>query len=87
MEKFIKTNDLPEKYVIEFFVPGVAKEDLSVTIDNQTLRVVTQDYCSIEYNYKIYLPKHLDYDKITAKCEKGMLYVTIPKNYKKIEVE
>lgn len=87
MENFMITKELIDKYLLEVFVPGVSKEDLIISVESNVLKVKTQEYSKYEYSYKFYLPKGTNYEEIKAKCDKGLLIIEIPKQFKKIEIE
>ena len=82
---FTKTTS--EKYLIDVYVPGVDKSELTISIENDFLRIDTVENASHVYNYKIYLPKSYNPDNITAKLINGVLKVEIPRVIKKIEIE
>jgi HSP20 family protein len=77
-----------EKQVrIEFLVPGWKKNDLSLSIEDQKLRLSSkpskdsaQDglFQSKELDVQVLLGEKLDTNKTNAKLEQGVLTVTIP---------
>ena len=77
-----------EKQVrIEFLVPGWEKNDLSLSIEDQKLRLSSkpskdsaQDglFQSKELDVQVLLGEKLDTNKTNAKLEQGVLTVTIP---------
>lgn len=77
-----------EKQVrIEFLVPGWKKNDLSLSIEDQKLRLSSKPsnekeldglFQSKELDVQVLLGEKLDTDKTNAKLEQGVLTVTIP---------
>tara|TARA_Y100000310_G_scaffold345017_1_gene461196 strand:- start:1803 stop:2180 length:378 start_codon:yes stop_codon:yes gene_type:complete len=68
-------------YLLEVDVPGHNKKNLDIKVLDGVLRVL-----SLKDNKKelcqTALDKSVDVDKITAKTEDGILYVTLPKSKK-----
>ena len=79
-------------YIAEVELPGVAKDDISIELAGQELRVAG-DYRgeaadgralrrarrSGHFEYQVTLPGQADPDKITASLADGVLTVTVPK--------
>jgi len=83
---FRKDNE--DGIVMEFSVPGLTKEDLTILVDGDILRIsykTDEDKSnfikSFERSYSI--GDDLDIKKIGAKVENGVLTVTLPKDKKK----
>lgn len=93
------------EYVLEMEVPGMKKEDIHLEVLNDQLVIkseVNRDAEEAQPQYKIWefertsfersfrLGEAVDQEKISAKTENGMLYVTLPKKEKaqprKIEI-
>lgn len=77
-----------EGVTLEFVVPGLEKEDVSIFTDDKTLRISyspeeekSKFVKSFERSYT--MADDLDDKKINAKLENGVLTVTIPKSKKK----
>jgi len=90
----IARNPQKETYTIEVDLPGVKKEDISVTVEGDYLTVTAErklakevkeeDYYLIEsafgkYTRSFYLPEDIDRDSIEAKYENGRLIITFEK--------
>ncbi len=94
---FVPMIELIEKeghYILRAEIPGVMKEDIDISIDNDILKlkgekksmeesVESECYCS-ERSYghflrTIHLPSGVDSEKIDAKYNNGVLEVTLPK--------
>jgi HSP20 family protein len=94
---FTPTVDIHEekdKLVVKAELPGVAKDDLEITLDENTLRIqaekkheeVTEgtDYYACErhfgrYSRLISLPFRVDADKASASLDDGVLEIRLPK--------
>lgn len=67
---------------LEFDVPGLAKEDLQVSYENDIVEISsskkeeTEDrYSSVGYSYRVWAP-NLDVETMEAVCDKGVLTLT-----------
>jgi HSP20 family protein len=81
---------------VQAALPGVKKEDLDVTINNQTITIRTstkeekkeegkyfrREITRGEYHRTLSLPDNVDYDNAKASFKDGILKVTIPKTAK-----
>jgi len=81
---------------VQAALPGVKKEDLDVTINNQTITIRTstkeekkeegkyfrREIARGEYQRTLSLPDYVDYDNAKASFKDGILKVTIPKTGK-----
>lgn len=81
--------------IFEFEIPGVAKENVKVSVDNENILSVKGEKKSDkkeadkpltrnerkfgEFNRAFQLPENTDSEKITAQYEKGLLILTVPK--------
>jgi len=90
--------DAGDKFVIKADVPGVDKEDISVSIEGDTLEIKAEKkeekeeekegFLRKERDYRRYyrslvLPESVDADKVNATFDKGVLNIEIPKTEKK----
>lgn len=81
-------------FTLEFAIPGYNKEDLSIRVEDDILSVSSEKesqsnsneeaYTRKEFSYTSFnrsfsLPEIVDVDKIEAKTQDGMLYLTLPK--------
>jgi HSP20 family protein len=80
-------------FVIEMAVPGYAKEDFSISLEQQNLKInaepkqseISDDrYLRREFsldgiNRNFTLPKSIDTEKISADFRDGMLRITLPR--------
>lgn len=82
-------------FVVEVAAPGLEKEDFKISIDRGVLNISSEKsleneskneerFTRREFSYQSFcrsfsLPDSADSDKIGAKYEKGILYVSIPK--------
>lgn len=94
---FAPTMDIHEekdKLVVKAELPGVEKDDLEITLDDNTLRIqaekkqeeVTEgtDFYACErhfgrYSRLISLPFRVDADKVSASLDDGVLEIRLPK--------
>jgi len=87
------------KYAVRLDIPGLAKEDISIKVENGTMKIEgerkeerTGKYHLTERTYgRFYrsfaLPDDVDAEKIEAKAANGVLEITLPKNQKALPVE
>lgn len=75
-------------YIVEFIVPGLHKTDITVSIEDNQLKVShektddTSKYVG-SFSRLFDLPEDVNDKKISASVENGVLKVTLPKNKKK----
>ena len=83
----VRIRNEEEQVRIEFLVPGWKKSDLSLSIEEQQLRLIANPskekekgslFQSKELNVQVLLGKELDTTKTNANLEDGVLTVTIP---------
>lgn len=98
--------ETPEAFIAEVEIPGMSASDIEIEISGNLLTVrgeqkteskdEQKNYIHIERSYGSFqrsftIPSNADADAITAKSDKGVLYITIPKKQKdsarKIEVQ
>ena len=90
----IEICDKKDEYDIRAELPGVKKEDLDIDLNENYLTIRAQkteehneedkSYKKSEFQYgefsrMIYLPQDVDYEKIDAKLEHGILKIKAPK--------
>jgi HSP20 family protein len=83
-----------DSVVVEVEVPGMKKDDIKITIEDDVLRIhgekkvereeKDRNYYVVERSYGTFertfrLPDYVDPEKIKAKFDKGVLTITIPK--------
>lgn len=93
----VEQNDL---FIIEVAAPGISKKELNINLEKDLITIsVEQEKVSDEdsakwirkeFNYRGFersfsLPETVNPDKISAKHENGILYITIPKKEQAIE--
>ncbi len=91
----VNVSENPESYQIEAELPGIDEKDLSVTLSDGVLTIrgekkaereeKKKDYYLSERSYgtvqrSFELPEGVDADKISAKFEKGVLSLSLPKS-------
>jgi HSP20 family protein len=81
-----------EAYTVEVYMPGVAKDDYSVSLQHSELLVegrkvlplptgakwVHREITPESYKLRLQLNVDVDADAITAKSEEGVLVITLP---------
>ncbi len=85
------------QFVLKADVPGVAPEDIDVTMENGLITIKGERKFEAEHGKNGYrrverrhgtfyrrfsLPDYADAEKISAKCKNGVLEVTVPKQQK-----
>ena len=96
------------EFMIDLAIPGQEKENINVEVDHGMLTISSEsekseeesdkNFTRKEYNYSSFkrsftLPENVDFEKIEANYEKGILHLVIPKlelvvsDAKKIKVE
>ncbi len=100
---FVDISETPDSYILDADMPGVSKENLAITLDNNTLTISGKvdattgskfEYQEFElHNYKrnFVVNEDVDTGKIEAKLENGVLNLIIPKSERtkprKIEIK
>ncbi|MCL0062645.1 Hsp20/alpha crystallin family protein [Peptococcaceae bacterium] len=91
MRADIKETD--KEYIVEADLPGVKKEEIDITINNDILTISVNKNEQIEEKNENYIRQerrvgsfsrsfyidNVDSDKVTAKFENGVLTITLPK--------
>jgi len=82
--KYRTTLDEQENcYVIHAQVPGLSKEDINITLDDNILKIrgekAINDHMTCSINKELSLGRDVNSSKITAKVDNGILEVSIPK--------
>ncbi|MCK9454078.1 MAG: Hsp20/alpha crystallin family protein [Sulfurimonas sp.] len=90
----VNTREGKEAYHVDVDLPGVKKEDIDISVEDNTLcisgkretkeEVKEEDYYRVESSYGKFqrsftLPENIDAENIRAACEDGVLEVIIPK--------
>lgn len=83
-----------ESYVIEVAAPGMKKEDFKLEVENKLLSVIFEkkqeekqpefeylqrEFDMDEFTRSFTIPETADVEKIAARYDNGILYITIPK--------
>lgn len=79
--------EVADAYHLQFEVPGVKKEDLTVELQDSQLRLTavkkyaaTPSEATTTLTRTIAVPKGVEHDSISAKLEYGILHLTLPKS-------
>jgi HSP20 family protein len=78
-------------WTITLDMPGVAREDLAITIEGAIVRIETKAEAKRQYKAAYELPEEIDADATNAKLENGVLTLALAKKQpvdksRKIEV-
>ena len=90
---FYTTEELKDAYEVHVFMPGVNKAGTSISLENDELvitgkrhaavpaawKVISRESRSEDYELRLSLNVEIEGDKIAAKTENGVLYLTLPK--------
>lgn len=83
-----------DKYVIELSVPGYTKDTLDIKVERNQLTISTtqsnqetvendsykmREFSQMSFNKSFHLSEDIDTESISAKCDNGILAVTLPK--------
>ncbi|MBN2347759.1 MAG: Hsp20/alpha crystallin family protein [Bacteroidales bacterium] len=96
----LETND---EFRLELAVPGRNKKDFKIEVEKDILKLTaagntkeidkeriynTREFTDYAFEKQFILPESVDAEKIGARYENGILYITIPKNKedKKLEI-
>ena len=79
-------------WTLSLDLPGVAREDLAITIEGAIVRIETRAEARRQYKAAYELAEEIDADATTAKLENGVLTLTLAKkqpvsNARTIEVK
>lgn len=91
----VNIRETDDAYQLEVAAPGMKKEDFKVTLDNGLLTISSEQkqhqekeekgkFTKREFSYHSFsrsfaLPQTVDYDKIEAKYDEGVLFLNVPK--------
>ena len=78
-------------WTVTLDLPGVAREDLSISVEGPVVRIETKPEAKRQYKAAYELPQEIDVDATTAKLEHGVLTLQLAKqkpvsNARQIEV-
>ena len=96
----VNTREAEEAYCIELDLPGIPKEDIAITTEDNVLtisgerkqnkEIKEEDYYKLESVYGTFvrsftLPEKVDVEKIHAESRDGVLEVIIPKLEERVQ--
>jgi HSP20 family molecular chaperone IbpA len=73
----VKQDD--KSWTMTFDLPGVAREDLTITIDGAVVRIETKAEAKRQYKAAYELPEEIDAENTTAQLENGVLTLALAK--------
>jgi HSP20 family protein len=79
-------------WIVTLDLPGVAKDELSITIEGNIVRIETKKEAKRRFKAAYELPQDIDAEASTAKLENGVLTLTLVKkvpvsNARQIEIK
>jgi HSP20 family molecular chaperone IbpA len=79
-------------WTLSFDVPGIAREDLDISIEGAVVRIETKAEAKRQYRAAYELPEEIDAEATSAKLENGVLTLALAKKQpvdksRKIEVK
>lgn len=66
-------------WTVTLDLPGVAREDLSITIEGAVVRIETKAEAKRQYKAAYELPQEIDVEATTARLENGVLVLSLAK--------
>lgn len=66
-------------FTLQFDVPGIAKEALTIGIEGSIVRIATKEDAARQFKAAYELPQELDATASTAKLDNGVLTLTLAK--------
>lgn len=84
-----------DSFIYQVLAPGLKKSDIELNVKKNVLEVRNKLYHEGKelpvlnklYNLKVYVPKNVDLDNISADLKDGILYVTFQKMQKDVNKE
>jgi HSP20 family protein len=99
-QRLPRTNieETEKEFVFTMEMPGLTKKDVEVSVENETLTVsgekkvekeekkgwLRREIRSMRFERSFSLGNEVDLEKITAKMEDGVLFITLPKKTEKV---
>lgn len=86
--------ELDDVYIIEMSVPGLSKNSLDIKVERNQLSISTvkseqetiendsfkmKEFSSLSFSKQFHLSDDINTEAISAKCENGILSITLPK--------
>lgn len=68
-----------EDVVLRITVPGLDKSDITVEVDKTILKVYSNKNDEFKFEKSFSISNDVDVQNISAKCDKGLLEITLPK--------
>lgn len=98
--KATNVKETEDHFVIEMSAPGLTKDDITIEINNNSLTISSsvsnmetdenftkREFWNESFSRTFRLPKNVNKENISAKYDKGILNVTLPKDEKTKEKE
>jgi len=68
-----------KSYKLQIDIPGVARDQLTISIEGQVVRIKTSEQAKRNYSFGYELPEEIDATSSAAKLEDGVLTLTLSK--------
>lgn len=75
----VSLNENDKGWTVTLDMPGVAREDLSISVEGPVVRIETRQEAPRPYKAAYELPQDIDVDATSAKLENGVLTLTLAK--------
>ena len=98
----VNIRETDRSFEIELAVPGLDKKDINVEVEKDLLKVSAnlenkveekrEDFRRKEFSYRHFersfmIPEEADAEKVSAKSENGVLYISLPKLEEKAKIK
>jgi HSP20 family protein len=78
-QRGINVTDNADDFTLSLDMPGVAKDQLDITIEGPVVRIASKEGAARKYRAAYELPQDIDAGRTTAKMENGVLTVVLAK--------
>lgn len=90
----VDMKDEKDRYLVQAEMPGMTKENVSIEMDGDLLKIsafrekssehdddgyLTRERGSMRFHRQVMLPQNIDHDAIKARMENGVLEIILPK--------
>ena len=90
---YYRAEERKDDYEVQVFLPGVGKDGIAISLENETLivtgkrttsvpsgwRTISRESAAGDYELRLALNVEIDGEHIAAKTENGVLHLTLPK--------
>ena len=75
----VQLKEEEQAWTVTLDMPGIAREDLSITVEGPVVRLETRQEAARQYKAAYELPQDIDVEATNAKLENGVLTLTLAK--------